>query len=172
MASPQKENGYIPIANEIAEILMRTQLTGYQNRILWAIWRKTYGFNKKEDWISNSQLVSLTGILKANICRTIVELKNKKIVIKNDNKISFNKDYETWKGVIKIDNKVIENDTHKRQYTKDRLSNDVKGVSINYKKIEKINKKEQKEFYNNCRKEIIKNKSMPAIRGSAEYPEF
>ncbi len=96
MANPQKENGYIPIASEIADALMKTQLNGYQSRILWAIWRKTYGYNKSEDWISNSQLVTMTGLHKAHICRAIKQLLARKIVTKNGNKIKFSKDYSQW----------------------------------------------------------------------------
>ena len=47
-ASPQLEDGYTRIANELIEALMRTNLSAYQSRVLWAIWRKTYGFNKRK----------------------------------------------------------------------------------------------------------------------------
>jgi phage replication O-like protein O len=46
MANPQRENGHIDIANEIAEALARTNLSAYQMRVMWAIWRKTWGWQK------------------------------------------------------------------------------------------------------------------------------
>ena len=42
-ASPQCENGYTRLANEIIEALMKSNLSAYQSRILWAVWRETYG---------------------------------------------------------------------------------------------------------------------------------
>lgn len=96
MANPQLQNGYFRIANEIAEALMRVNLSAYQSRILWAIFRKTYGWKKKEDWISNSQLIELTGIKKQHIHRTIQELIGRKMLIKNGRKYSFQKDPQQW----------------------------------------------------------------------------
>ena len=43
MANPQSENGHIDIANEIGEALSRINFSAYESRILWVIWRKTYG---------------------------------------------------------------------------------------------------------------------------------
>ncbi|MGD0488851.1 MAG: replication protein [Syntrophorhabdales bacterium] len=96
-ASPQLENGYTSIANEIIEALMRTNLSAYQIRILWGIWRRTYGFHKKEDWLSNSQLVEMTGLRKQHISRTIKELLQRNIVTKSGYKVAFNKDYTQWR---------------------------------------------------------------------------
>lgn len=97
MANPQVENGYTRIANEIMEALMRTNLSAYQSRILWAIWRKTYGWNKTTDWISNSQLVEMTGIRKQHVSRTVKELIDRNIVTKSGYKKAFNKNYTQWR---------------------------------------------------------------------------
>jgi phage replication O-like protein O len=91
------EDGYLKIANGIAEALMRTNLSAYQSRILWALWRKTYGFNKKADKVSNSQFVELTGLRKQHVSRTIKELKARKIVTNSGYKIAFNKYYQQWR---------------------------------------------------------------------------
>ena len=124
MANPQIENGHIDIANEIADKLCSYRLSGEEWQVLWVILRKTYGWHKEEDWIALSQFVSLTGMKKPNIIRTLKELLSKNIivVIKKDNAVikidnakinyyAFNKDYDTWKPlskvimpVIKIDN--------------------------------------------------------------------
>jgi len=83
MANPQRENGHIDIANEIAEKLARTQLSGTEHRILWAVWRKTWGWHKKEDRISLSQLVKMTELDRRSLRRTLKGLIEKNIVIKN-----------------------------------------------------------------------------------------
>ena len=62
MANPQREEGHVDIANEIVEFLAKTYLSSYESQVLWAIFRKTYGWQKKEDWITGSQLVEMTGI--------------------------------------------------------------------------------------------------------------
>jgi len=41
MANPQIENGYLKIAHEIAQALARVNLSAYESRVLWVIWRKT-----------------------------------------------------------------------------------------------------------------------------------
>ena len=105
MASPQKERGHIPIANEIAEVLARTQLSGYQHRILWALWRKTWGWHKKCDKISITQFQELTRLKRRHVARTLNELIKRRIVTKNGNTFpvsyAFNKDYEQWQTVTK-----------------------------------------------------------------------
>lgn len=101
MASPQVENGYTKIANEIIEVLMTTNLSAYQGRVLWAIWRDTYGYHKKQDWISNSQLVEMTGLRKSHVSRTLGELVARNIVTRIGNKIAFNKDYQGWRELPK-----------------------------------------------------------------------
>jgi phage replication O-like protein O len=139
MANPQLENGFFRIANEIAEALMRTNLNSYQSRVLWAVLRKTYGFKKKEDWVSNSQLVELTALHKQHIWRALKELVDRNIVTKGGYKIAFQKDYQQWrelpkgvtshhelpKGVTQLPKgvtKVTKGGVHKRrQYTKDIL---------------------------------------------------
>jgi len=104
MAKPQVENGHIDIANEIAEALCRINLTAYEGRILWALFRKTYGWHKKWDRISYTQWEEITGIKRWHIARTIKQLTARNIVTQrgNGNKIeyAFEKDYEQWKIVF------------------------------------------------------------------------
>ena len=137
MAKPQTENGYTKIANEIIEALCVTNLSSYQSRLLWAVFRKTYGFNKKEDWISNSQLIEITGLRKGHVSRTKKELIQRKILVTSSgNKIAFNKNYKRWRElpgkvtVTSLGTKVTNSGTkvtslggHKRQYTKETIQN-------------------------------------------------
>lgn len=174
MANPQKENGYVVIANEIIDALIRYRLPGEQRQILDAIFRKTYGYNKKRDAIALSQFVKMTGLKKPNIIRAIRGLLSKKIifVIKKDNASAhvyeFNKNYDKWvplskkitlskkiMTVIKKDNpslsKVIptKDNTTKDNTTKDKelyVEQPVK-IKIPYKKIiEYLNQKTDKNF--------------------------
>jgi phage replication O-like protein O len=104
MASPQIEEGYTKIANEILEALAKTNLNAYQWRILMVIFRKTYGWKKRQDKIAQSQFIEMTNISKSNLHRTIRELKAMNIIgvssdTKNGRTVWFNKDYHSWKKV-------------------------------------------------------------------------
>jgi len=101
MASPQAEDGHVDIANEIVEILAKTYLSSYESQVLWAIFRKTYGWHKKEDWITNTQIAEMTGIAESHISRTLKKLIKKNMVNKNGKKLSFQKDYDNWQKLPK-----------------------------------------------------------------------
>lgn len=96
METPQLENGYTRIANELLEQLGKINLSAYQTRVLFCIIRKTYGYGKKDDWVSVSQIVEMTGIHKAHISRTKKELLQRKIVTSSGNKIGIQKDFSLW----------------------------------------------------------------------------
>jgi phage replication O-like protein O len=156
MSSPQLENGYIKIATEIFDAFGRFRIPGVERQILDIIIRKTYGYNKKEDWISNSQFVLLTGLKKGNICKAINSLVYKKIVIKKDNgrvpSYQFNKDYKSWrqlskkKPVIKKETVVIKKEGHselsKKRDTKDNNNTTKDNIVI----PEWVDKRLWKEF--------------------------
>jgi phage replication O-like protein O len=104
-ASPQVEDGFTRIANEIMEALARIRIPGEARQPLDFVLRKTYGFGKKEDKIALSQIVLGTGLKKPNVCRAIGKLLEMNLVIVKDNgnvKIyRFQKDYSKWKPLSK-----------------------------------------------------------------------
>lgn len=99
--TPQLEDGFTRIANDILDELCKIKLSSYQTRVLLYILRKTYGFNKKEDWISVSQIEEATGIYKAHVSRAKKELIDRNIVTSNGNKIAFQKNSKLWKELPK-----------------------------------------------------------------------
>ena len=111
MANPQLENGYIRISSEIWLALARINLSPYEARVMRCILAKTYGFNKKEDWITLSQFAEFTCLDKRLVSRALRKLSSKKMInIKRKNKrvvvYGLQKDYEKWDGVvIPIDDK-------------------------------------------------------------------
>lgn len=78
---------------------MQTNLSSYQYRVLWAIWRKTYGFHKKEDRISISQIVKMTNLHQAHVSRTIRELLIRNMVVKRGEFIGFQKYPSKWQDI-------------------------------------------------------------------------
>ena len=101
MSIPQLEQGYTRIANGILQSLARFKLGSYHYRVLFVIFLKTYGFNKKEDWVAISQFAEATDILEPHVCRAVKELINMNIVTKGGNKVSFQKDARLWKKLPK-----------------------------------------------------------------------
>jgi len=123
MANPQTENGFTKIANELLDALCAIQLSGHEWKIVHTVIRKTYGYNKKEDWIAGSQITELTGLPKRRVNEAKKKLLEKNIIIKDGLKLSLNKDYDDWGKVTekrypgngKALPKVTENRPHKRK---------------------------------------------------------
>lgn len=100
--TPQLENGYTPIANEIVEALMKVNLSPYESRVLWFLFRKTYGWNKKTDRIALSQFSERIGLDRRLVHRAIRKLSSKKMIVINKDdtfkiRYGFQKDYRKWK---------------------------------------------------------------------------
>ena len=147
MANPQKENGHTSIANELIEELAKTYLSSYETQIIFAIFRKTYGWQKKEDWITGTQLSDMTGIKRSHISRTIKRLVNRNILTKNNKKLSIQKDFEKWDKPEKLP-KQVTNKTEKKLPIQDtKLPKQVHKVTqIGTKLLPKqVHTKEKKE---------------------------
>lgn len=124
MDNVQLENGYTTIANEILEQIARIKLSPTQYRLIFIIWRYTYGFKRKEHDLSLSFLSQATGCDKRQIQRELKELEERKVIIQKvtsgkGRKLSFNKYYSQWDGktaigqttIGQIDNGEIDNTT-------------------------------------------------------------
>jgi len=101
--SPKLEDGYTKLANELLDAIIISPFSQHQLRVLLAIMRKTYGFNKKTDDIGLSQLVTMTGIDKADVSRAVSSLTTANVVIRSagqfGHKLSINKHYGQWRLV-------------------------------------------------------------------------
>ena len=161
MANPQIQNGYVKIANEIVEALIATDLAGQDFKIALFIIRKTYGFNKTEDIISLSQMMSATGMSKIRCSQVVNRLQLRKILTVTEfingvsKKYRLNKDFESWTTIKKNINrykktkstvKVLRNlplrksVTTKDTITKDTITKDIYGeftklTHIEYSKL-------------------------------------
>jgi phage replication O-like protein O len=98
---PDPKDGHIDIAHEIAEALMRINLSGYQYRIIWCIIRKTWGWHKSTDKISLTLFEKMTGLKSKYICKAIKDLEDRNmIIVDRNNRVNtykFNSHYDTWK---------------------------------------------------------------------------
>lgn len=96
MASPQRENGYTSIANELLEVVVATPLPSRHKDLWWFVIRKTYGYNKKQDKISLSQFVRGTGIDRSGVCKIIKDLVAWRLLGKKGSIYAIIKDYSQW----------------------------------------------------------------------------
>jgi phage replication O-like protein O len=100
LASPQTAHGFTRLADELLDALIRFPFTKRQYKVLLAMIRKTYGFQKREDDITAPQLAEMTGLDRANVIRTINELVAAGALIKRPGQfgqvLGINKDYESW----------------------------------------------------------------------------
>ena len=104
MANPQRENGFTGIANEILEELAKCKLNGTQTSILFAVFRFTYGFNRKQHELSLTFLENHTGIKKKSLSPEINKLIEQKVLMvfsdfsydHKSREIGFNKNYDQW----------------------------------------------------------------------------
>ncbi|MDZ7370235.1 MAG: replication protein [candidate division KSB1 bacterium] len=104
MADVQLEHGYTKIANEILERMALTKLSPTQFRLIFVIWRYTYGFNRKDHEMSLSFLAEATGVHKQRVKQELDKLIESNIIIVTEEgtfsksrKLAFNKDYDTWR---------------------------------------------------------------------------
>lgn len=99
-ATPQLEDGFTRLANELIEELLRARLSSRQWCIVMALARKTYGFNKKTDDIGLSQLADLTGLAKPHVSVAVRELEERRIISRKQGKfghiMGINKDHGQW----------------------------------------------------------------------------
>lgn len=102
--SPQVEDGYTKLSNELLDALVRHSFSSRQYSVVLAVMRKTYGFNKKTDDIGLSQIEKMTGIFKTHLSKTVRELAEMRVLIRSQgqfgHKLSINKHYNQW-GVTK-----------------------------------------------------------------------
>jgi len=167
MANPQKENGYTQIANEILEKIISSGLNGTEIAIILYIFRKTYGYHKKEDEISISQFEKSIKHSKSAIIKALKNLQLINIIIlikkgnslNNSNLWSFNKNHDKWLSSTQNDTRSstqndtrssTQNDTYKRKEKKRKkllsanADIDSKFFSLNQKIIQMFSSKDKR----------------------------
>ncbi|WP_010278873.1 replication protein [Paenibacillus senegalensis] len=98
MVNPQKEHGYVGIANEIWDEVIRRNFTKRQKDILMFIWRLSYGCNRKVAHIPKQKDFELCGIRQGHIKAELEHLIDSKVILfdKEQKNYQFNKKYDEW----------------------------------------------------------------------------
>lgn len=132
--SPQLEDGHIRIANELYDAILLFPFGRNEAKVMYAILRKTYGFGKKQDDMTVTQLANMSGISRPRASEALGALVEMNAVRKTDGAygyvLSINKIYADWGRtknvrVRKTDagrtenvRRAYEKRTHKRQSQK------------------------------------------------------
>ncbi len=90
------EDGYTRLANALYEELIGADLTKNQSKVAHAICRKTYGYGKKMDRISDSQLAQITRLPRQKVNKAKNELIAMKVILREGQQIGPNKNLEEW----------------------------------------------------------------------------
>ena len=91
-------HGFMRLPNLLQDYLCLVDITRRQQRVLNAVARKTYGFNKPTDWITANQIKTMMGY-QGHYCHISADLKmlkERKIVIQDGKKIGINPVLSDW----------------------------------------------------------------------------
>ncbi|HXI89935.1 MAG TPA: conserved phage C-terminal domain-containing protein [Blastocatellia bacterium] len=98
--TPQLEDGYTRLANELFDAILAFPFSSRQLKVLMTVIRKTYGYNKKRDDMSASQIAAVCGIARPHVVKTLGELAEMNVILKQSGKfgsvIEVNKKYRLW----------------------------------------------------------------------------
>jgi phage replication O-like protein O len=123
LANVQLEKGYIRIATELMDEIIRRDFSKRQFAILHLIIRLSYGCHQKECVIEKLNDFKVIGIYKQDIKKELNYLEETKVIKwdREQNVFSLNKNYETWqinpsKGweKVKFDSLIHLNIKHKK----------------------------------------------------------
>jgi len=89
---------YVLIPNEFIEAIYRQYLRPNESKVLWFVLRKTWGWQKRTDFISLRQFSKELGISKDIACRALSRLKRRRIVDQLANKTyAIQTDISLWR---------------------------------------------------------------------------
>lgn len=107
MSTPQLEDGYVRIANELLDAILAFDFSKRELNVVFAVIRKTYGYQKKTDAVSGWQLSQMTGMDRGHISRTVADLVERGVLIESGETrfshgqhipaIGINKRFTEWK---------------------------------------------------------------------------
>lgn len=98
MANPQLEHGYIRIANELWDEIIRRDFSKRQKDILLFIWRLSYGCQHKHAYIPKMRYFQLCGVSETKIKEELEYLERCRVLIwdRVNKTFEIEKDYESW----------------------------------------------------------------------------
>jgi len=103
-ASPQLEDGYTRIANELFEAVLGYGFTQRQILVLLTVLRKTYGYGKKEDDMSAAQIGQICNTGRNHVTEVIGQLVALNVLTRAPGifglTLGINKNHKSWAKVV------------------------------------------------------------------------
>jgi len=103
MTTPQIENGFTMIANELLEAILGGKFSHREQSVIFAIIRKTYGYAKREDDMSAAQIGAMCGVARQHVTSTLNGLASRNVISKRPGRfgmiVGIQKDYRKWVGM-------------------------------------------------------------------------
>lgn len=99
-STPQLEDGFTMLANELMERVLGFGFSHREQSIVFTIFRKTYGYGKKEDDMSASQIGDMCKIARQHVTSTLNLLALRNVISKRPGRygsiIGIQKDHRRW----------------------------------------------------------------------------
>lgn len=100
MSTPQLEDGFTRIANELLEAILGFGFSHREQSVVFAIIRKTYGYGRKTDDMSASQLGAMCGVARQHVTTTLNALASRNVITKRPGEygmiVGIQKDHRKW----------------------------------------------------------------------------
>ena len=102
------EQGYDRLAQKLTDTLANppVKLSAREYQIVFAVISKTYRWQKKNDWMTNTQISSLTGIDSTNIGKIIKGLIAKKVLLRDGKNTGINPVVSEWQEIATSQNQL------------------------------------------------------------------
>jgi phage replication O-like protein O len=99
-ARPQLEDGYTRIANALYDAILLFPFSAREQKVVFTVIRKTYGYGKKEDDMSASQIGGMCGLARTHVTAALNSLAARNIITKRPGRfgsiIGIQKDHRKW----------------------------------------------------------------------------
>ncbi|WP_056439314.1 replication protein [Massilia sp. Root335] len=100
MSTPQLEDGFTMIANELLEAVLGGSFSHREQSVIFTIIRKTYGYGKKEDDMSAAQIGAMCGLARQHVTSTLNALAARNVITKRQGTygmiVGVQKDHRRW----------------------------------------------------------------------------
>lgn len=92
------DNGFLRLASELVDEMAKpsNDFSKLEFRILLVVTRKTYGFNKKLDWISGAQFAEATGMTENKARDVVRALVKRRVLVREGRKLGWNTTISEW----------------------------------------------------------------------------
>ncbi len=98
MASPQIQDGYTPIANDLLEAIIRAGFNQRELVLILTIARATYGWSQKMVKISKLELFRRAGLRPDHGYLTLRSLMDRHVLMETNGGLGIQKDFDIWQS--------------------------------------------------------------------------